>query len=417
MKRLLIVISALVIGVAIALIARYDPGYVRIAVRGTTIETTLLVFLVLAAVAFAVLYVIIRAFVATRRVPRHVRAWSAERRIVKSHQLLARGMLDLVEGRWKEAEQLLTRQADRSDTPLLNYLAAAQAAQQQGATDRADTYLKKAQHRGNASDLAVEIAAAELQLKNGDYERALTTLKRLHAAAPKNPKIIALLLQAHVDLKNWEHLVELVPAARKYHVIDENRIRQLEVAAWSELLAGAARDRQPKPVQDVWSRMPKSLHDDETLLHAYASQLIACHADEEAIALLRKALNRKWSDTLVYLYGIADGGAAVLPQQLRNAEEWLRNHPTNPVLLLTLGRLALRNNQIDKARGYLEGSIAAGARPETYQDLGALLERLGEKTAAMTCYQKGLALLTDARRAPRLPATRDAGAPPALASH
>ncbi|KAF0192230.1 MAG: HemY protein [Gammaproteobacteria bacterium] len=408
MKRMVIIIVALVIGVALALIAHQDPGYVRIAFQGTTVETTLLVFGGMAIVAFVTIYIVLRALLTTRRVPRHLRRWNAERRVTRSHKLLTRGMLDLVEGRWREAEHLLTRQADTSEVPLLNYLAAAQAAQRQGAVQRADGYLKKAQSSGHASEFTLDLAAAELQLQNGEFDRALATLKRLHAAVPKHPKVMSLLLQLHVDLKNWEHLLELLPAVRKRHLIADTEVKRLEITAWSELLGNAAREQQAKLIHEVWARIPKALQENEALLYAYASQLIACQADADVIAVLRKALNRDWSDALIYLYGVADGGTAFSPQQLHSAEEWLKNRTNNPVLLLTLGRLALRNGRLDKARGYLEASIAAGAQPETYQDLGTLLEKLGEKSGALACYQKGLSLITAApRTGPLLPGTRE----------
>lgn len=420
MKRLMIVIVALVIGVAVALIAQQDPGYVRIAVQGTTIETTLLVFGAIAIVAFAIIYFVLRVLLNTRRAPRQLREWNAERRVARSHKLLTRGMLDLVEGRWREAENLLTRQADNSEIPLLNYLAAAQAAQRQGAVQRADGYLKKAQNSGHASEIALDLAAAELQLQSGEFDRAVTSLRRLHAAAPKHPRVISLLLQLYVDLKNWERLLELLPAARKQHLVADNEIKRLEITAWSELLGDAAREQNARLIHEVWARVPRALQENEALLYAYASQLIACQADVDVIAVLRKALSRDWSDALIYLYGVADGGTAYSPQQLHSAEEWLKNRTNNPVLLLTLGRLALRNGRLDKARGYLEASIAAGAQPETYQDLGALLEKLGEKSNALACYQKGLSLITDTQRSgPLLPAPRETAgrSAPLLAAH
>jgi HemY protein len=52
--------------------------------------------------------------------------------------------------------------------------------------------------------------------------------------------------------------------------------------------------------------------------------------------------------------------------------------------------LALRANDLAKARIYFEKSIALGGPMEAYRELGALLERVGEKDKAITTYRRGL---------------------------
>ena len=96
--------------------------------------------------------------------------------------------------------------------------------------------------------------------------------------------------------------------------------------------------------------------------------------------MLRKASDRNWSDLLVDLFGQADGGTAYSPSQLAAAEAWLRDHPDNPVLLLTLGRLAARNQMPSKARRYYEMSIAQSPHPVTYRELGRFIRLFSSAT-------------------------------------
>ncbi len=63
-------------------------------------------------------------------------------------------------------------------------------------------------------------------------------------------------------------------------------------------------------------------------------------------------------------------------------------------MLLTLGRLGLRNGLWGKARGYLEESIEIKPLPDTYLVLANVLEKQDEHVAANVYYQKGLALAT-----------------------
>ena len=48
-----------------------------------------------------------------------------------------------------------------------------------------------------------------------------------------------------------------------------------------------------------------------------------------------------------------------------------------------------------KAKDYLEASVALSPSISAYQQLGAVLEKLNEKDAALECYKKGLLLWTE----------------------
>ena len=68
----------------------------------------------------------------------------------------------------------------------------------------------------------------------------------------------------------------------------------------------------------------------------------------------------------------------------------LANHPQDPNLLLTLGRLAFRSEAWDKAKNYYQQAITAGASQEANRELGQLLENLGESDKALEYYRSGL---------------------------
>ena len=107
------------------------------------------------------------------------------------------------------------------------------------------------------------------------------------------------------------------------------------------------------------------------------------------------------------LYGLVKAPNAAA--QLQTAEEWLAQQGDNPVLLLTLGRLALLNKAPGKARDYLEKSILLRGPLEAYQELGALLEQAGEHDRAMELCQRALHLYAQEAR---MAITRPAGLSP-----
>ena len=88
-------------------------------------------------------------------------------------------------------------------------------------------------------------------------------------------------------------------------------------------------------------------------------------------------------------------------KQLQAAEGWLKEHPNDPGLLLTLGRLCLINKLWGKAREYLEASLSFQRSAETCAELGRLLAQLGEVERSNQLFQEGLVLLD--RRTPGLP--------------
>jgi HemY protein len=78
-------------------------------------------------------------------------------------------------------------------------------------------------------------------------------------------------------------------------------------------------------------------------------------------------------------------------------EGGLKQRPNNPALLLTLGRLSLRNQLWGKAREYFELALRVCKAPELVAELNGelarLLEHLGEHDKSLAYYQKALGML------------------------
>jgi HemY protein len=104
-------------------------------------------------------------------------------------------------------------------------------------------------------------------------------------------------------------------------------------------------------------------------------------------------LSRTWDDRLGDIYGLLRVND--ITASIRNAEDWLRYQPQNPVLLRTLGRLSLRNHLWGVARDYFQRSIAAQKNPETYAELARLLNNMGDIQKSVDIYQTALQLSID----------------------
>ncbi|WP_455204490.1 heme biosynthesis HemY N-terminal domain-containing protein [Kaarinaea lacus] len=391
MKKLIWIIATLALATWLALLAKDDPGYVLINVKGHIIESSL-VFTLLLVVLFSIaVHLSWRAYSNVKSVGRDYRIWRSRRSTDKANESLVRGLLEISEGKWQEAEKNVLKHAAQSNTALLNYLAAARAAQEQGAYDRRDLYLKDARQtmpaNDTSADIAVGLTQAQLQLDQNQLEQALATLRHLQQLAPKHNHVLKTLTKLYVDLADWEHLVELLPTLRKRKIYADAYIDDIEKRAYSSLLNQSVSGGQ-KTLQEMWYRLPQSLQEQESILVSYVGHLINVNASDIAEPLIRIALKKYWSESLARYYGLINGADS--KAQLAFAESWLRTHENNAVVLLTLGRLCLRNGLWGKAQSYLEASIGAGQLPEAYNELGNLLEKMGEPEKAIQCYRQGL---------------------------
>ena len=388
MKRFTIfALLAIMAALAMAEWVGRDAGYILVNLGDLTVEMTFWTGLAVFLLAFVVFYYLARALLLVNRgVERLVKPQPAglPARMDRS----SRAVSHFVAGDWRRAERHLLRAARKSETPLVNYLLAARASTESGARDRAEHYLSEAAEQGRAADMPVKLTRAELQLQGGDAVAALASLDTLAGRGAANPVALRLRVEALRSLQDWQSLLGQLPRARKRQVLPAARLDELEMEAGLAILDEAAAAPGLEALQQAWQLLPTGLQRDPSLLERYCSLLATSDAGQEAEKLLRTALKRQWDENLVRLYGVVCGDD--LHRQLTVAETWLREHPEDPALLLTLGRLSLRNRLWGKARDYLEASVERDARPDSCAELGRLYEHLGEHARSRLVFQRGL---------------------------
>ncbi len=392
MKTLLILIAALFASIGVALLIREDPGYVLVTVGQFTVESTVAVLTVGLAVLFAATYILVRFLVRIVRLPGDAKRANARRRERKSHLLLSNGMGQLMEGRWREAEQALLKSTRYSRTPVLGYIGAAQAAHQLKEPAKRDRYLQDAKKETGSATVAVGLKQAELQLSSGQPNEAAKTLEVLHRQYPRHPQVLRSLMESHLALKDWRGLWLILPDLKRRRILPGDEFSALERETFRELLGQEAKSDDRKALEKAWRGMPKHLRNDPDIVADYAGYLEGHDAAAEAERLLRKTIETNWHPKLVLAYGeIARGDGSA---QMKTVEGWLKSRSKDPDLLLTAGRIARRNRSWGKARDYYEASVALRPTTDAYHELGSLLEQLDEPEKARDCYRNGLRLLT-----------------------
>jgi len=406
MRFVLFVLATLFLTILVALAAIENPGYVLIARTPWSIEMPLTLFVPLVLVGSFIVYVLLYGLVRLMRIPRDVARWRTRRQVRRARAALAHGFIRLIDGDFAAAEAELIAGLRHGELPLLNYLAAAYCAQEQGMIEKRDEYLANAQRNATQHASAVSMMQARLQQSAHQNEQALATLTELRQQQPRNRYLLRLLAHVYQELRDWTGLAELAPELRNQGALPHAEIDALELKAHRELLQLTLPSGSQEVLTLAWNNVPKPLRRHPSLLAIYARQLIQQNEMQEAESVLRAALDDQWDSELAALYGQVYGEHP--GEQLAHAESWLSSHPDDTGLHLACARLALHANDLAKSRSYFEKSITLNGPVDAYRELGNLLERLGEKDKATTVYRRGL----DAQATERPNARRNNNPPP-----
>lgn len=397
MKRLFILSAlALTAGAASLRLLQHDAGYVLIAVGGKTVEMRFWFAVLFVLLVGGLLWWLVRLIAKTFGLFGAGWAKASASRTRKADARTHRGLIQFIEGNWQGAQKNLLKAAKDVDKPLVHYLAAARSAYELGDGEQARKLISKAEQVAPENDLAVSLSQARMQLLDERYEQCLATLHRARGVAPNHPVVLDLLYQVYLGLHDWQALEALLPDLQRNHVLTPEQWSRLQRQTYVALMAECASTAEPtarlSALSALWQRMPKELRQSPQMIASYSRCLIDADQHDQAETLLRLSLKKNWHDDLVGLYGIT------LPsdqqQQLHWAEKCLKEHPQDPILHLSIGRICLRNELWGRARDYFLSAIAIQPLPAAYAELGRLLAYLGEHKQSTEYYQQGLLLTT-----------------------
>ena len=391
MNRILFIVLILFLAVFLGLQLNHDPGYVLIAVNQWTIETTLwfAVFMLLAGFAFAHGLLLLLAHLG--QVPTNYHTWKTRHKTKIAQDKTRQGLIEFSEGYWSKAKNHLIKALPNTDTPLLNYLTAARAAQELGDSQLRDNYLREAQQAMPEAQVAVELTQAQLQLANKQLEQALATLRHLQDMAPKHPYVLKLLSELYQEVKDWTSLITLLPELKKYHVLPEPVFDKLYQHVYLEALHSVLRQQQQDKINLFFNELPKSIRQDPDIISPYCRYLITADQSKQAETILTNCLRKRFDAQLITIYGLIH----INPEQLQFAEGFLKTQADSPELFLCLARLSAAQQLWGKTRGYLEQSLAIKPTPAAYAELGKLHQTLNDSLDASTAYRAGLSLVLE----------------------
>ncbi|MBB1313638.1 MULTISPECIES: heme biosynthesis HemY N-terminal domain-containing protein [Aliivibrio] len=392
MIRLLLLAIVLVGGLIVGTTFADQQGYVLISVAETTIEmslTTLVLFIGALIAGLFLLEIVVKRILS---VSNFTRGWFSARHLRKARYNTFKGMIKLHEGEWKEAERLITKGGRHNDFPLLNYLAAAEAAQGRQHIEQRDAYLKLASEQPG-SHLAVALTSAKLQMREEQYEFALATLQSVNVDYPHNPVLLDLLKDCYLALNEWQALKKIIHPLTKGNLITEQQALELEEKVECGILALIATNKGTTGLLDHWQSLPKKLKKHIPILVCLIRQLHNRKADSEAYILLRDNLKKRSDDRLIELLptlNLPDYHPATVL-----LEDLARYDIRNPIIQSTLAQLYMRTQKWQPAREHFEAALAIREDMSDYAYLARVLDKQNRKQAAADISRKALTMVDD----------------------
>lgn len=394
MKALIWFLALFAIAVGIASHYKVNNGFALLIIPPWRIELSLNMLIVLLLGTVAALYALTRVLVEITGLPGRVKRYRLRRRHEEAQALERGARIAFFEGRYQRAERLSVealKLADSDDVFAVNALLAARAAHVVRDYERRDALFAQLQQRLGSEHLATSMTMAELYLDERRYADADAALARARAVSPKLTAALKLEMRLRQREEKHDAVLRLVDQLQRSEAIDEEQALRLK--RQTHLLQLRQQQLSPRELKEWWKKLPAIEQQDALLVAELARAFIAQGEEHEARVLIEKALaSGEWSSELALVYGQLQLNDEEQIGQLQQAEAWLKQHPNDAELLLTLGRLCRRHSLWGKAQNYLEASLSVAPSAVAHAELAGLLEQLERDDAASRHYRASLQL-------------------------
>ena len=390
MLKILLLFALLIAGIVVGPIISGHQGYVLIQTDNYNIETSVTGLAIIMILTMVVLFAIEWLFRRIFRTGAHTRGWFVGRKRRRARKQTEQALLKLAEGGYQQVEKLMAKNADHAEQPVVNYLLAAEAAQQRGDEARANQHLERATELAGDDLIPVEIARVRLQLARNENHAARHGIDKLLEITPRHPEVLRLAEQAYTRTGAWNSLLDILPSMAKANVSDEEHRAALEQQAWIGLMDQTLADRGSDGLREWWKNQNRKTRSQVPLQVAMASLLIESDDHDTAQQIIIDGLKKQYDDRLVMLIPRLKTNN---PEQLEKVlRQQIKSVGDRPLLWSTLGQSLMRHGE------WQEASIAFRAalkqRPDAfdYAWLADTLDRMHQPEEAALMRRDGLLL-------------------------
>ncbi|QTO54426.1 protoheme IX biogenesis protein HemY [Duffyella gerundensis] len=390
MLKVLVLFLLLIAGIVVGPMIAGHQGYVLIQTDNWNVETSVtglaIILIVALLVILALEWLLRRLF----RTGAKTRGWFVGRKRRRAHRQTQSALMKLAEGDHKQVEKLLSRNADHAEQPVVNYLLAAEAAQQRGDEARANQHLERAAELTENDPIPLEITRARIQLARNEDHAARHTIDRLLEVTPRHPEVLRLAEQAYVRTGAWAALLDILPAMEKSQVSDENHRAALQLQGWLGLMNQAMAEQGSDGLKRWWQNLSRKTRQEPALQVAMADHLIECNDPDTAQQIVLDGLKRQYDERLVLLMPRLKSGN---PEQLEKAlRQQIKQHGATPLLHSTLGQLLMQHGEWQQASEAFREALKQRPDAYDYAWLADALDRLHHPEEAAKMRRDGLLL-------------------------
>lgn len=373
-------------------------GYVRILTESHSIEmsiTMLVIFFVIAlALVYGIEWVISRFF----RLSSGTYNWFSVRKRRKAQQQILQGFVKMDEGNYAKAEKLIGKNAKHSSEPILNFVKAAEAAQQRGDEFSANKYLIEATELAGSDNLIVELARTRILLQQNKLPTARTAVDSLLVLAPKNVEVLRLAVEIYLRSHAYLALDNLLPKIGKSGLYAEAEFMQLQHQVVDGLLDEKMNEDGIDGLLKWWEDQPRSRRQNSYAIVGMIRRLIDSDDHDSAYRLALDSFKRiESSEMLAFVTQIARlqvANSSKIMKWLEKSAKSQTDAKLNCAFARAIGYLSLRANEFDKARQAFAKILAtedkADIEVQDYTVAAYLAEKANDMAAAQQIRQQCL---------------------------
>ncbi|MGQ0287266.1 heme biosynthesis HemY N-terminal domain-containing protein [Pasteurellaceae bacterium 22721_9_1] len=296
MFRILFLMLVLLAGLIAGPYLAGKQGYVLIQTANHNYELSIVTLVVLFVIAMAVVYGIEWVLLKLSRLSKNTYGWFARRKRVKAQKQTLEGLMRMDEGNYSKAEKLISKNAKHSDEPILNFIKAAEAAQQRGDEFNANKYLMEATELAGTDNLAVELARTRILLQQNKLPAARSSVDSLLVMANKNSEVLRLAVEIYKKSKAYQALDGILGLVEQRALYTSAEFTALQHEVEDGLLDETMNEQGADGLLAWWKDQPRKRRHNHYVRVGLIQRLIDCNDHESAYELTLETLKKLEND-------------------------------------------------------------------------------------------------------------------------
>jgi len=373
-------------------------GYVRIETTNHIIEMSLTTLVIFFVISLAVVYSIEAAISRFCNLSNNTYSWFSSRKRVKAQKQTLEGLMRMDEGDYSKAEKLIGKNAKHSDEPVLNFIKAAEAAQQRGDEFSANRYLIQATEIAGTDSLILEIARTRILLQQNKLPAARSSVDSLLIMASRNKEVLKLAVDIYLKSKAYQALDNILEQVEKSGLYFAEEFEKLQRRVEDGLLDEKMNEDGVDGLLDWWDEQPRKRRHDSYVKLGLIRRLIDANDHESAYELMLELVKTLDDDNSPLTQGLFKQISRLQPEDnsklVKMVSKWAKSaNPTAQCLAnRALGYLYVRNNDFAKADEVFKNLIANKDKlePNDITMASYVFEQMGDKAAAQQLREEGL---------------------------